>query len=127
MWKFILAWFPMIFIAIANGVFREKVLAERLRELGAHQVSTALLILLFGVYIWMVIHYWRPDSGHQAIAIGFLWLGLTVAFEFIFGHYVAGHSWSRLFHDYNILKGRLWILFLIWVTLAPYLFYRLQG
>jgi len=26
MWKYILAWFPMIFIAIANGLFREKIL-----------------------------------------------------------------------------------------------------
>jgi hypothetical protein len=30
-----------------------------------------------------------------------------VLFEFGFGHYTAGDSWSRLFTDYNIFKGRL--------------------
>jgi len=49
---------------------------------------------------------------------------MTVCFEFFFGHYVAGHPWSRLFHDYNILDGRIWGLLLVWITVAPYVFYR---
>ncbi|RKN80327.1 hypothetical protein D7Z94_14115 [Ulvibacterium marinum] len=126
MWKYFIAWAPMIFIAIANGIFREKFLAGRLRELAAHQVSTVTLVILFGIYIWIVIRNWKPESTEQAITIGLLWLGLTVLFEFLFGHYVAGHSWSKLFQDYNILKGRVWIIVLVWVTIAPYIFYRLQ-
>ncbi|MEW6447103.1 MAG: hypothetical protein AB1426_03305, partial [Bacillota bacterium] len=58
--------------------------------------------------------------------IGLIWLVLTVAFEFGFGHFVMGHSWSRLLHDYNLLKGRLWVLVLLWVAIAPYVFYRLS-
>jgi hypothetical protein len=55
-----------------------------------------------------------------------MWRGLTVVFEFLFGHYVARHSWSSLLHDYNIAAGRVWVVVLIWVTIAPYIFYRLQ-
>jgi len=51
---------------------------------------------------------------------------MTVCFEFIFGHYVAGHSWSKLVYDYNIFAGRIWGLLLVWITTAPYVFYRLQ-
>ena len=58
------------------------------------------------------------------MAIGLIWLGLTVAFEFLFGRFVAGHSWIRLLQDYNILAGRVWSLLLLWVALAPYLFTR---
>jgi hypothetical protein len=58
--------------------------------------------------------------------IGLTWLALTVAFEFLFGHYVAGHSWRALLNDYDLLAGRLWVLVLAWLALAPYLFYRLQ-
>ncbi len=126
MWKYVIAWVPMIFIAIGNGIFREKFLASRLRELGAHQASTVTLVILFGIYIWILIRNWKPESTEQAITIGLLWLGLTVLFEFLFGHYVAGHSWSKLLHDYNILKGRIWIIVLIWVTIAPYIFYQLR-
>ena len=127
MWKYLVAWVPMIFIAIANGLFREKYLANRLKELHAHQASTASLLLLFGVYIWIVFRIWKPESQQQALNIGLIWLGLTVTFEFLFGHFVAGHSWSRLFNDYNIFEGRVWILVLVWVAVAPYLIYQLQN
>jgi hypothetical protein len=126
MWKYILAWVPMVLIAIANAFLRENVFAKRLSELQAHQVSTATGVLLFGIYIWVITRIWRPGSPGQAFIIGLIWLGLTVAFEFLFGRYVVGHPWSRLFHDYNLLAGRVWVMVLIWVTLAPYVFYRLQ-
>lgn len=126
MWKYTIAWIPMIFIAIANGLLREKVLAARLKELQAHQVSTISLILLFSLYIWALFTFWKPATARQALLIGVMWLLYTVIFEFLFGHYIAGHSWSRLFHDYNILEGRIWVFVLIWITIAPYLIYKLH-
>lgn len=126
MWKYILAWVPMVLIAIANAVLRENMFAKRFSELVAHQVSTGTGVLLFGIYIWLVIRIWKPESPGQAFTIGLMWLGLTVAFEFLFGHFVVGHSGSKLFDDYNLLVGRVWVVVLIWVTLAPYTFYRLQ-
>ena len=32
---------------------------------------------------------------------------------------------AKLFADYNITKGRVWILVLIWTLLAPFTFYHL--
>jgi hypothetical protein len=83
-------------------------------------------VLLFGGYIWLLIRIWRPASAEQAIAIGLVWLGMTIAFEFLFGHYVAKRSWSDLLHDDNIFAGRVWLVVVVWVTLVPYLFYQLQ-
>jgi hypothetical protein len=34
------------------------------------------------------------------------------------------HPWTRLLHDYNILEGRVWVLVLVWITIAPYIFSR---
>ncbi len=125
--KYIIAWIPMIFIGIANGILRQAGYARFMSELRAHQLSTLTGIIFFGLYIWALNRWWRVPSAEQALAIGFIWLGMTIIFEFIFGHYVMGHPWSRLFHDYNLLKGRVWILVLIWITIAPYLFYRISG
>lgn len=77
---------------------------------------------MFGVYVWFLSLYWRIQSATQAIAIGTMWLTLTVAFEFLFGHYVMKNPWSRLLYDYNILEGRIWILVLIWIAIAPLVF-----
>jgi hypothetical protein len=125
--RYVLAWVPMVLIAIVNGAIRELGYGKHLGELRAHQVSTMTAVLLFGLYIWALTRLWRIESPGQALTIGFIWLGLTVAFEFLFGHYVMGHPWSRLLHDYSILAGRIWVVVLIWITIAPYVFYRLGG
>jgi hypothetical protein len=125
MWRYVLAWVPMVAIAIANGALREAICGKRMSELRAHQVSTLSGIVLFTVYIWGVTTVWPLQTSGQAIAVGITWLLLTLAFEFLFGHYVAGHSWSRLLHDYNVLAGRVWVLIPIWVAVAPYVFHSL--
>ena len=116
----------MVFIAIINGALRESWYGKHLSELQAHQISTVTGVLLFGVYIWVLMRIWRPESAGQALTIGLVWLGMTVAFEFLFGHYVVKRPWSALLNDYNLVAGRVWLVVLAWVTLAPYLFYRLQ-
>ncbi|MCL6098637.1 MAG: hypothetical protein M1391_08690 [Bacteroidetes bacterium] len=122
--KYFLLWFPMVIIAVINGTIRVAFLKDYLGELPAHQVSVFTGLILFGIYIMIVTRIWQIKSGAQALLIGFMWLCLTVAFEFVGGHYLFGNSWEKLFHDYNITQGRLWILILVWVTFAPYLFYK---
>jgi hypothetical protein len=124
--KYMLAWVPMVLIAIGNGTLREGWYGKYLGELRAHQVSTATGVLLLGVYMWVLIRLWRPESPCRALAVGSMWLGLTVTFEFVFGRCVRGLEWSRLLHDYNIFAGRVWVAVLLWVAAAPYVFYRLQ-
>lgn len=127
MTRYLLAWLPMIVIGILNGGLREMLFRKWLPELRAHQVSTVTGIVFFGLYIWFLTGRWPLASGAQAVAVGLLWLALTVAFEFLFGRYIGGHPWSRLLHDYDLRAGRLWPLVLLWLTIAPYLFYRLRG
>ncbi len=123
----ILFWFPMVFIAILNGIIRDSVYQKYTRELTAHQISTFTAIILFGIYIWLIIPFLNFQSANQAIAVGLIWLGLTIAFEFIFGHFVAGHPWEKLVADYKIWEGRLWIFILIWTLIAPYIMFRLHS
>lgn len=125
-WKYVAAWFPMVLIAIANGALRQFAYKEYLGELRAHQLSTVSGVALLGIYIWFLIQRWKLSSTSEALRIGLLWLVMTVLFEFVFGHYVMGHPWAALLHDYNLFEGRLWIVVLIWVTIAPYVFYRIQ-
>ena len=125
-WKYILAWFPSIIIAIANGSLRQFIYRIYFDELPAHQLSAVSFILLFGIYVWFVISRLRVASGSEAVRIGLIWLFLTIAFEFVFGHYVMGHPWQKLFYDYNIPEGQLWIIVLFWIALSPFALYRLR-
>jgi hypothetical protein len=125
--KYTLSWFACPFIAVINASIRELGYKKYLGDLLAHQVSTVSAIVLFGIYIWFLTLKWKIQSAGQAIAIGLIWLGLTIAFEFLFGHYVMKNEWSQLLRDYNILKGRLWPLVPIWIAVAFYIFYRLRS
>jgi hypothetical protein len=127
MGKYVVAWIPMIPIAIANGALREKCYAWRVGELRAHQISTGILLVLFGVYICSIVSVWPPDSGAQAVRIGLTWLAFTIGFEFLFGRFVAGATWRSLFRDYNLRAGRLWAAIPVWVAVAPWVFHRLQS
>jgi hypothetical protein len=51
--------------------------------------------------------------------VGILWAVLTVAFEFLAGHYAFGHPWPELLADYDLLRGRVWLLVLVTTLVAP--------
>lgn len=122
--RYLLCWFLLAIVAVTNGVLRQATYGKQVSDLLAHQISTATGILFTGLVVWIFSRFWPIESATQAWVIGACWLVATVAFEFGFGHFVAGHSWSRLLADYNLLDGRVWSLFLVWITLMPYLFYR---
>jgi hypothetical protein len=112
----------MLLIAIMNGAIREFFFKKYLNEMAAHQLSTVTLILLFAIYIWFIMMQFPPDSGSTALGIGVIWVLMTLCFEFGFGRY-RGNSWNTLLQDYNLFKGRLWVLVPIWILIAPYIFY----
>lgn len=124
---YFLLWFPMVVLAIVNGAIREKLYRKFLSELSAHQLSTFSALLLFALYFWFITGHWQLDSSSQALLIGVMWFVMTVLFEFVFGHYVMKHSWQKLFSDYNIFKGRFWIVILIWTLLGLYITYIIRN
>jgi hypothetical protein len=121
-----LAWIPMLFIAIANGVARDLGYKKRTTPLRAHQISTLTAAIFFAFYVWALTRRWPLESAAQSLLVGGIWFLLTIAFEFGFGHYVARHSWSDLAADYDLCQGRVWLLLLLWLFSLPSIFYRLS-
>lgn len=107
-------WFLMCIIAIINGIIRNGVYSPIVGEYVGHIISSFILICIFSLVIAL---YYNNIKGkyenRNSLYIGVLWLIMTIAFEFIFGHYIVGHSWERLFADYNLFQGKIWLLVLI--------------
>lgn len=114
----------MIAIAIINGSLRDLWYVKYFGDTIARQISTITLILFFGIYIGVMLNKFPLQSASQAWMVGIIWLLLTLAFEFGFGR-LAGHTWSQMFQEYNLFKGRIWLFIPVWITIAPYLFYKL--
>jgi len=124
--RLILAWVGLVPLMIANGVARVSLYGPSMGELSAHQISSVTGIALLVIYTWFVFPWLRLDSARAAWVAGGLWLVLTVAFEFLFGHFVAGNSWARLFQDYDLLEGRVWLLVLVAIAVVPRFIFQVR-
>jgi hypothetical protein len=125
--EYLAAWLVMLLVSVANGTLRDFTYGPHMTELAAHQLSTALGILLLGGIMWIVIRRHPPATGWSAALVGVLWAGLTVAFEFLFFHYAGRHSWAELLANYDVASGRVWVLVVLWLLVAPSLFFRIRG
>ncbi|MGM0770278.1 MAG: hypothetical protein ACQESU_01535 [Halobacteriota archaeon] len=118
-------WVVFVFLAIINGIFRG-LYAPHTGELLAHQISSIIFsTVIFGVTYAFLKYSGVSGNTVRFIYVGLMWVALTVSFEFLFGHFVVGHSWEHLLHDYNFLEGRIWLLVLIVTAISPWLASRM--
>lgn len=115
----LVVWFVMLVTASINGAVREVWLIPRLGDTLGRAISTLLLSALVLVLTRLTIRWISPQSKYEAWLIGGCWVALTLAFEFIAGHYLFGKPWSELTQDYDVLSGRIWILVLVTTAVAP--------
>jgi len=123
----LLAWLAILVLAIVNGALRQAVLIPRMGERTGHVVSTLLLSLLVVLAAWILVPWIRPGTTREAWVIGVFWVSLTLAFEFLAGHYLFGNTWERLFADYDVAAGRIWILVLITTLVTPLFVFAIRG
>lgn len=119
---YLIAWFPMVVLAVINGTIREAGYGRQLTELKAHQISTYILLGLFLIYFSVLFYFFPLDTFLHSVYTGLLWLVLTFVFETGLSLF-EDTSINQTFSDYNFFKGRLWSLVLLWVAIAPMIFY----
>ncbi len=106
-------------VAFANGALRELLLSPRIGSKFGHVMSTISLCAAIVLIAWISMPWIGPRTAVETWKIGGVWLALTLAFEFLAGHFLCGNSWAKLLADYNVAKGRIWIFVPIITLLAP--------
>jgi len=120
LWRAALIWFALAIAAIVCGILRQALLAPRVGEQAAHVVGTLTVCALFAAILRVAVPWVAPGwRRKQRLGLGAGWCAATIAFEFGFGHYIVGHPWTKLLADYNLFRGRLWVLVLLTLLLAP--------
>ena len=122
-----LAWLGLPVLGIANGVVRDVTYGQVASELAAHQLSTAILLLLLAAYLWALMRRWPIPTSRRAYTIGGIWAALTILFELGFGHYLTGDSWATLLHAYNVADGRVWAAVPLWTLVGPEIIRRVRA
>jgi hypothetical protein len=125
--KAVVAWFALFVVMFTNGIARVLVLQPRLGEHRARQVASVTGVVLVLLVSSLFVRATPRATSGQLLRVGVGWLAGTLAFEFLFGHFVSGLSWIALLADYDVLKGRLWSLVVVSVGLGPWVLGRVSG
>jgi hypothetical protein len=116
----LLVWLLMMVIETIHGVLRNRFLVPVIGDVGAHQIGVLIgSALILGIAILM-IGWIHPTSERALLAIGAMWLLLTLAFEFGLGH-ALGRSWAALLADYDLTRGGLLSIGMVVLALSPWL------
>ena len=117
----IITWLFFLPVPIINGFLREKWYKAVVGETAAHQIGTLVVSSVFFIYAYISLKDKISVLNNvELLKIGLLWLIMTVFFEFGLG-LAGGRSWEYMLADYNIIKGRIWVLVLLTVFTSPFL------
>jgi hypothetical protein len=126
LFRAVVVWFGILVLASLNGAVRDLMVAPRIGDTIARAISTMILCGLILLVTRYTIRWVGPQSPRQALGVGAFWLVLTLCFEFGAGRY-AGKPWSVILEDYNLTRGRVWVLVPIVTFMAPYWIGRMRG
>lgn len=113
-------WALLLLLAVANGALREIVLVPRIGPTPGHVVSTLLLAGVILLIAGLLGPWIGLPTARAALRVGSSWALLTLAFEFLGGHYLMGRPWEVLLADYDLTRGRIWPLIPVITALAPW-------
>ena len=115
----LVVWLLMLLAASANGAVRDSLLIPIMGDFAGRALSTLMLSIIVVFLTWLTIRWIDPRGRRDTWIIGGLWVVLTLAFEFVGGHFLFGTQWSQLLEDYNVLRGRIWVVALVTIAVAP--------
>ena len=116
-----LVWLLFIPLAIVNGIIRDLLLTPVLGDAAGRAISSVTLsILILGVTA-LLVRRLGVDTRAGYLLVGGFWLVMTLLFEFSFFVAVMGHPLDELLADFDVFRGRLWVLVLITTFFAPLL------
>src|SRR5687768_16575378 len=100
--KLLREWLIILPFMVANGRFRELVVKRVVSNPTAEAISAALGIAIIVVITRFTLRPLAGQSSGRLLRASTTLVLLTLVFEFTFGHYVDGKSWSELLANYAI-------------------------
>lgn len=123
----VVVWLLIICAEIVHGIVRAVLLVPLVGEPRSNQIGvfTGSAIILGIAYL--TIRWVGAKRSPELLMVGFVWLMLTMAFEFLFGRLVMGLTWERIAADYNVLDGGLMPFGLLFLFLSPIMSAKLRA
>jgi hypothetical protein len=101
------------FFVLMNFVYE-----PRWGTLVAHQIGMSSRILYISIFAYLLLRYVKNYETKDLVQVGFLWLGMTLVFEWG-GSLAMGRPVEEILIGWNIFVGYMWPYVLLAYLLAP--------
>jgi hypothetical protein len=115
----IVIWLLLMAAEFIHGTIRTLWLSPAIGDFRARQIGVFTGSILMLTIVFFCINWIGSEKKRELVALGILWLILTLLFEIGLGHFVFGYSWEKIWEDYDILKGGLLPFGLLLLALSP--------
>jgi hypothetical protein len=128
MWrKSLEAWLVLMIAETIHGTLRAVAIAPALGDFRARQIAVLSGALIIVGIATLLARWLGVSATRRLLAIGVLWVALTLVFEVALGRALLHASWQRIASDYDLPRGGLLPLGLVVMALAPWIGARLRG
>jgi hypothetical protein len=114
----LVVWIVIIVAETVHGVLRQLFLTPLVGELPARQFGVAVGSLIIFVIALLFSRWLGARRLQTQLAVGLLWVVLTVAFEVGLGT-LLGLTRERMLADYDVAQGGFLGIGLLFMLLAP--------
>ena len=115
----LLVWLLIMLGESLHGALRRLLFSEELM-LALRQISVVVGVAIVFAVTWFCWPWLRLRSPRGALAIGALWVALTLTFEAVLGR-LTGLAWPQILAEYDLTRGGLMPLGLLAMGLTPWL------
>lgn len=112
-------WLMVMGAEIAHGILRTLFLVPIVGEFRSNQLGVFSGSVIIVVIACLTVRWIGATTTSGLLMTGAIWLVLTVAFEFLFGRFVAGLTWDQLLAGYDVLHGGMMPIGLVILFFSP--------
>lgn len=112
---------------VVNGNVRVRLLHRRFGKKRAKLISFFSGTFIIYAICWFTLPWLAPSGYLDCVKIGFIWLAIMLALDIYYGRYVFKLRWTKIWEDFNLLKGNMLGLGMLLLFLSPVIIFKLQG
>ncbi|WP_136796428.1 hypothetical protein [Desulfosediminicola ganghwensis] len=104
---------------VVNGNFRVRYLHKKYGVKRAKKISFLSGIIIIYSICWFTLSWVEPTNYVDCLIIGSVWLVIMISLDILFGKYVFKIKWHKIIDDFNIMKGNLLGVGMVFLFICP--------
>lgn len=121
----LLVWVGIAAAEVLHGILRVRYLNPRVGDHRARQIAVFTGCLIILAIAWAMRPWIGADTMGEQFMVGAVWFACMLAFDVLFGRFAMRFPWRRIAVDFDLRKGGLLGVGMLFLLLAPWIAARL--